>query len=283
MQEVPAIEQGEVQVWCARVNDAAMKAAVGLLNEEEQARMERMRLGIARHEFVVGRALLRVLAGAATACGPREVTIGVGEHGKPRVEGVEFSVAHSHGLVVLALCREAALGVDLEWVEREIEALEKRGDAIVHEVHAAVRRSLFPPHPRSAIVDLINHMDDILDLAEDAAETLHLYHVTAITPEALRLAGLALESVRQIQQAVAMLADPARNRELLVLCSRVDELESEADHVLRAAMSKLFREEPDVRELIKLRAVYEVLEELTDVCKDVSAELESIVLGRLGG
>jgi predicted phosphate transport protein (TIGR00153 family) len=166
---------------------------------------------------------------------------------------------------------------------REIEALEKRGDAIVHEVHAAVRRSLFPPHPRSAIVDLINHMDDILDLAEDAAETLHLYHVTAITPEALRLAGLALESVRQIQQAVAMLADPARNRELLVLCSRVDELESEADHVLRAAMSKLFREEPDVRELIKLRAVYEVLEELTDVCKDVSAELESIVLGRLGG
>jgi len=124
MAEVPAIAQDEVQVWCARVDDAAVKAAVGLLNEEEQARMERMRLGIARHEFVVGRAMLRVLAGAATACGPREVTIGVGEHGKPRVEGVEFSVAHSHGLVVLALCLEAAVGVDVEWVEREIEALE---------------------------------------------------------------------------------------------------------------------------------------------------------------
>jgi uncharacterized protein len=166
---------------------------------------------------------------------------------------------------------------------REIEALEKRGDAIVHEVHAAVRRSVFPPHPRAAIVDLINHMDDILDLTEDAAETLHLYHVTTVTPEAQRLAGLALESVRQIQQALVMLADPRRNRELLVVCARVDELESEADHVQRAAMSKLFREEPDVRELIKLRAVYEVLEELTDVCKDVSAELEAIVLGRLGG
>jgi 4'-phosphopantetheinyl transferase len=124
MQEVPAIAQGEVQVWSARVDEAAVKAAVGLLNEEEQARMERMRLGIARHEFVVGRALLRVLAGTASACGPREVTIGVGEFGKPRVEGVEFSVAHSHGLVVLALCSEAAVGVDVEWVEREIEALE---------------------------------------------------------------------------------------------------------------------------------------------------------------
>jgi uncharacterized protein Yka (UPF0111/DUF47 family) len=79
-----------------------------------------------------------------------------------------------------------------------------------------------------------------------------------------------------------MLPDPGRNRELLGVCAHVDELESEADHVLRAAMSKLFREEPDVRELIKLRAVYEVLEEITDVCKDVSAELEAIVLGHLG-
>jgi len=165
---------------------------------------------------------------------------------------------------------------------REIEALEKRADGLVHEVHAAVRRSVFPPHPRSAIVDLINRLDDILDLSEDAAETLHLYHVTTVTPEALRLAGLALESVRHVQRAVAMLAEPARSRELLELCGRIDDLEAEADHVLRAAMSKLFREEPDVRELIKLRAVYEVLEELTDVCKDVGAELEAIVLGHLG-
>jgi len=124
MQEVPAIAQGEVQVWGARVDEAAVAAAVNLLNEEERARMERMRLGIARHEYVVGRGMLRVLAGAATACGPREVTIGAGEFGKPRVEGVEFSVAHSHGRVVLAACREAAVGVDVEWVEREIEALE---------------------------------------------------------------------------------------------------------------------------------------------------------------
>ncbi len=166
---------------------------------------------------------------------------------------------------------------------REIEALEKRADAIVDEVQAAVRRTLFPPHPRSAIVDLINRLDDILDLTEDAAQTIHLYHVTALTPEALRLGQLALESVRQVERAVAMLADPERGQELLELCAQIDELEARADHVLRAAMSKLFRDEPDARELIKLRAVYEVLEELTDVCKDISAELESIVLGHIGG
>src|SRR5208282_2494667 len=165
---------------------------------------------------------------------------------------------------------------------REIEAMEKRADAIVDEVHGALRRTFFPPHPRSAIVDLINRLDDVLDLTEDAAQTIHLYHITALTPEALRLAQLALDSVKRIERAVGMLATPQFSQELLALCAQIDNLEAEADHVLRAAMSKLFRDEPDARELIKLRAVYEVLEELTDVCKDVATEMEAIVLGHLG-
>jgi len=188
------------------------------------------------------------------------------------------------------LCRGAVeallqLLADLEdphGMVREIEALEKRADGIVDEVHAAVRRSLFPPHPRSSIVDLINRLDDILDLTEDAAQTVHLYHVTALTPEAMRLAQLALDAVRQIEQAVGLLSHPSAGQQILALCAQVDDLEAQADHVLRSAMSKLFREEPDARELIKLRAVYEVLEELTDVCKDVSAGMEAIVLGHIG-
>lgn len=166
---------------------------------------------------------------------------------------------------------------------REIEALEKRADGIVYEVHAAVRRSLFPPHPRASIVDLINRLDDILDLTEDAAQTIHLYHVTALTPEAMRLAQLALDAVQRIEQAVGLLSQPSAGQQILALCEQVDDLEAQADHVLRSAMSKLFREEPDARELIKLRAVYEVLEELTDVCKDVAADMEAIVLGHFAG
>jgi len=166
---------------------------------------------------------------------------------------------------------------------REIEALEKRADGIVYEVHAAVRRSLFPPHPRASIVDLINRLDDILDLTEDAAQTIHLYHITALTPEAMRLAQLALDAVQRIEQAVGLLSQPSAGQRILALCGQVDDLEAQADHVLRSAMSKLFREEPDARELIKLRAVYEVLEELTDVCKDVAADMEAIVLGHFAG
>jgi uncharacterized protein Yka (UPF0111/DUF47 family) len=47
---------------------------------------------------------------------------------------------------------------------------------------------------------------------------------------------------------------------------------------MRSAMSRLFRDEPDVRQLIKLKAIYELLETVTDRCEDVANILEGIVL-----
>ncbi len=68
------------------------------------------------------------------------------------------------------------------------------------------------------------------------------------------------------------------SREILALCEEIDRLESDADHVMRAAMSKLFRDEPDVRNLIKLKAIYEILETVTDRCEDVANIIEGIIV-----
>mgnify|MGYP006150335395 CR=1 FL=1 len=58
----------------------------------------------------------------------------------------------------------------------------------------------------------------------------------------------------------------------------IDRLESEADKVMRSAISELFRYEQDVRQVIKLKAVYEALEAATDKCQDVANVIESVVL-----
>ena len=49
-------------------------------------------------------------------------------------------------------------------------------------------------------------------------------------------------------------------------------------HVLRSALSKLFREENDIKQVIKLRTIYELLERITDRCEDVANVVEGIVL-----
>lgn len=165
---------------------------------------------------------------------------------------------------------------------REIEALEKRADAAVEEFGAALRRAWLPPLPPPLLLALVNEMDDIIDLAEDAAQSVHLYHVTRVTPEAVRLAELALASVGKLQQALRALGQPAGSTATAALCREVDELEAQADHVMRSAMARLFRDEADARELVKFKAVYELLEGLTDRCKDAAHRVESLVM-KYGG
>ena len=81
--------------------------------------------------------------------------------------------------------------------------------------------------------------------------------------------------------AVALLprvAEQAAADAALKFCEEIDRLESEGDRLLREAMSKLFRQEPDVRELIKLKALYELLETVTDKCEDVANQIEGVIL-----
>jgi uncharacterized protein Yka (UPF0111/DUF47 family) len=165
---------------------------------------------------------------------------------------------------------------------REIEALEKRADAVVEEFSAALRPAWMPPFPAPLLLALVNDLDDIIDLVEDAAQSVHLYNLTRATPEAIRLAELAVASGDRLQQALRCLARPEATRSAAALCREVDEAEAQADHVMRAAMAKLFRDEPDARELVKLKAVYELLEGLTDRCKDAAHRIESLVL-KYGG
>ena len=159
-----------------------------------------------------------------------------------------------------------------------IEGLEKQADKIPYHTIGILHKTFITPLDREDIHRLITKMDDILDLMEDAAQTVSLYDIQFITPEAVRLAELCLGCCNKLQEGVSLLHNMNNSRQVLEICEEVDRLESDADHVMHAAMSKLFRDEPDVRNLIKLKALYEILENVTDVCEDVSNIIEGIVV-----
>ncbi len=167
---------------------------------------------------------------------------------------------------------------DLEHRVHAIESVEKQADKITYAALDLLHKTFITPIDRDDIHKLITRMDDILDLMEDAAQTISLYDIKAITPEAKRLAELCQTCCEKVLAAVSLLHNMDHAREILTICSEIDKLESDADHVMRAAMSKLFREEPDVRNLIKLKAIYEILESVTDRCEDVANIVEGIIV-----
>src|SRR5947199_403118 len=110
------------------------------------------------------------------------------------------------------------------------------------------------------------------------ADAVTLYDVRTVTPEASRLADICLSCCERVKSAVELLSASGSAEAIMKTCEEIDRLESDADRVMRSAMSKLFREESDVRQLIKLRTVYDLLEEITDRCEDVANIIEGIVL-----
>ncbi|HRE17755.1 MAG TPA: DUF47 family protein [Rhodocyclaceae bacterium] len=159
-----------------------------------------------------------------------------------------------------------------------IHGYEHAADDITHETVSLLHTSFITPFDRDEIHQLINGMDDVLDLIQDVAESMTLYDIHRVTPEAKILAELSLSSCEALQSAVQGLHSMNNAPAILKACKLINEQESDADRVLREAMSKLFREEQDVRQVIKLKAIYELLETVTDRCKDVANTIEGIVL-----
>jgi uncharacterized protein len=166
----------------------------------------------------------------------------------------------------------------LERRSRAIERNEKLADQITHQTVQLLHSTFVTPLDRDEIHRLITGMDDILDLMEDAATSLFLYDVKALTPDAQRLGEICVACTSRVRDAVAKLESMDNADAILKICGEIDRLESEADAIFRAGVARLFREEADVRQVIKLKEIYQLLESITDKCEDVANVIEGIVL-----
>lgn len=186
-------------------------------------------------------------------------------------------IAEASGVLAGLLRDYADAGARTGRIDR-INDLEHDADRITHETVALLQTIFVTPLDRDDIHRLISRMDDVLDLMQDAAESLSLYDVQVVTPQAVELAVLLQNCCERMQSAVALLNSMRNAPEALKLCREIDGMESQADRVMRAAISRLFRDEADIRQLIKLKAIYELLEAATDKCQDVANLIENIIL-----
>lgn len=197
-------------------------------------------------------------------------------------EGRFFELFNEHAEELVLGARELATlmtsGDDAERRAYNIESIEKRGDKIAHMAIELLHRTFITPLDRDDIHQLVSKMDDILDVIEDTSQSIYVYDVHSITPEARRLAELCVACVDKVKAAVSMLSNMDNAKAIMIVCQDIDRLESEADHVMRSAMAKLFRDEPDVKQVMKMRSVYEMLECVTDRCEDVANVIQGIVL-----
>jgi 4'-phosphopantetheinyl transferase len=119
----------EVHVWQAdlRVEQSYATSLFALLGSEERERATRFKVPGPRTEFVVSHAFLRLTLARYLRRKPAEVRYRLMAHGKPELTvggNLAFNLSHTDGAAVLAIARDRAVGIDIERVRPDIEAMD---------------------------------------------------------------------------------------------------------------------------------------------------------------
>lgn len=161
---------------------------------------------------------------------------------------------------------------------QKIEELEQIGGEITRQTNIELSSNFITPFDREDIHALITAIDNIAGNIHGAASRMKLYQVDKITKSIRKLTEINLEACQIIDRAVHELKNLKKIKNITDACAKINKLENKSDIVYDKAVSDLFENEQDAKNIIKYKEVLSVLESAADKCKGVASVLESIAV-----
>jgi predicted phosphate transport protein (TIGR00153 family) len=160
-------------------------------------------------------------------------------------------------------------------MSREILLAEQEGDRITHDILHRLNQTFVTPIDREDIIALASALDDVVDLAEEAADLLVLYKIEAPMDPAERLTAILRDACVQIVKAMPRMRQFEDISHFVV---EIHRLENDGDRLSRVGIAALFDSGVDPMFVIRWKDIFERLEEAIDATEHVADVLESIVI-----
>jgi uncharacterized protein len=160
----------------------------------------------------------------------------------------------------------------------KMEDLEHVNDDLTHKIFTELGRNFITPFDREDIHYLASALDDICDYIFASAKKINFYKVNPNDPGIQKMADLIEQSAEQISNAVKELRNMKNMRKITDALVKVNSIENQADDIFDLSIDRLFETEPDAKEVIKKREIYQVMEIVTDKCEDAANVIESIII-----
>ena len=161
---------------------------------------------------------------------------------------------------------------------KEIEDMEHVNDDFTHQIFTELGRNFITPFDREDIHSLATALDDISDYIYASAKKINFYRVNPNDTGIQKLAELISAGCEVIEKAVKELRDMRNMRQITDALVKINSIENQADDIFDMSIERLFASEPDAKEVIKKREIYQVMEIVTDKCEDAANVIESIII-----
>jgi 4'-phosphopantetheinyl transferase len=133
---VGPLSPDEVHVWLAslEIGEERYHALWNIRSQEEMERAKRYRFEKNRISFVASRGILKTLLSGYLRMAAGKISFAYGPYGKPELAieassvPLRFNASHSNGLALFAFALDREIGVDIEYIRRniDIEHIAKR-------------------------------------------------------------------------------------------------------------------------------------------------------------
>lgn len=158
------------------------------------------------------------------------------------------------------------------------EDLEHANDELTHHIFTELGRNFITPFDREDIHYLASSLDDIADYIYASAKKINFYRVNPNDMGMQKLSELIEQGAHQVRIAVLELRNMKNMRKITEALVKINSIENQADDIFDMSIERLFATEPDAKEVIKKREIYQAMEIVTDKCEDASNVIESIII-----
>jgi uncharacterized protein len=168
--------------------------------------------------------------------------------------------------------------ISAEKAREEIEKLEHENDQLVHLIYDRLNASFVTPIDSNDILKLTSDYDNILDFIWATINRYYLYKIASPDETMKKFSGIILRCAEEIMKLTRAMIEKKKVSARNGPAEEIDRLENEGDELLNDAVARLFEEKKDPLEVMKLKEIYEHLEEITDRFEDAALLTRDIAL-----
>ena len=161
---------------------------------------------------------------------------------------------------------------------KELEDMEHVNDEYTHRIFTELGKNFITPFDREDIHYLASALDDIADYIYASAKKINFYRVNPDDIGIQKFGDLIALGTQHVHKAVTELRNMKNMRQITDALVAINSIENQGDDIFDMSIERLFATEPDAKEVIKKREIYQVMEIVTDKCEDAANVIESIII-----
>jgi len=159
---------------------------------------------------------------------------------------------------------------------QEIHHLEHECDENIRKIYERLEESLITPLEPEEIHRLAKALDDVIDIIDWVSHQICNYQIKGSYSHLFAFADFISLATKEIQKGVDLLGEWEKKNEIKNACTNINQIWNRSSDLLSASVTELFTGNDPI-EVIKLKDIYENLEEVLQECNDVGHVLSEII------